>query len=48
MFELGRTFGCEEAWVGTEPDNLAARKLYESRPETGEPAQDFVMYVYEL
>ena len=48
MFEIGRRLGCEEAWVGTEPDNDPARRLYESRAETGEPAQDFVMYVYEL
>jgi aminoglycoside 6'-N-acetyltransferase I len=48
MFEIGRRLGCEEAWVGTEPDNDPARRLYESRAETGEPAQDFVMYVYEI
>lgn len=48
LFAIGRELGCEEAWVGTEPDNLPARKLYESRPEAGEPAQDFVMYVYAL
>ena len=48
MFRLGRQLGCGEAWVGTEPDNAAARALYESRPETGDPAETFVMYVYEL
>lgn len=48
MFAIGRELGCEEAWVGTEPDNLAARRLYEARPEVGEPAQAFVMYVYAL
>jgi aminoglycoside 6'-N-acetyltransferase I len=48
MFKLGRELGCGEAWVGTEPDNLAARRLYESRTETGEPAEPFVMYLYEL
>ncbi|QPC90100.1 GNAT family N-acetyltransferase [Mesorhizobium sp. INR15] len=48
MFALGREHGCEEAWVGTEPDNVAARALYESRKEPGAPAEPFIMYVYEL
>ncbi|PSJ58671.1 GNAT family N-acetyltransferase [Kumtagia ephedrae] len=48
LFAIGRSLGCEEAWVGTEPDNVPARRFYETRPETAEPAQDFVMYVYEL
>ena len=45
MLALGRTLGCAEAWVGTEPDNLPARGLYES---CGACAQPFVMYVYQL
>ena len=45
MFMIGRDQGCEEAWVGTEPDNVAARSLYESRGAVAEP---FVMYVYRL
>ncbi|TGT59765.1 GNAT family N-acetyltransferase, partial [Mesorhizobium sp. M2E.F.Ca.ET.166.01.1.1] len=28
MFEIGREHGCEESWVGTEPDNGPARALY--------------------
>jgi aminoglycoside 6'-N-acetyltransferase I len=48
MFALGREQGCREAWVGTEPDNVAARALYESRSERHGPAEAFVMYVYEL
>lgn len=48
IFALGRELGCEEAWVGTEPDNIAARALYENLPESGGPAEDFVMYVYKL
>lgn len=48
MFALGRELGCEEAWVGTEPDNIAARALYENLPERADPAEDFVMYVYRL
>ncbi|MES0113801.1 GNAT family N-acetyltransferase [Mesorhizobium sp. M0013] len=47
MFALGREQGCGEAWVGTEPDNVPARALYESREVHG-PAESFVMYVYEL
>jgi len=41
----GRDLGCEEAWVGTEPDNGPARALYEAR---GSDAETFVMYFYEL
>lgn len=28
LFEHGRSLGCEDAWLGTEPDNTAARRLY--------------------
>ena len=45
LFTLGREEGCGEAWVGTEHDNLPAKRLYESRGASGEP---FVMYLYEL
>ncbi|MER8677748.1 GNAT family N-acetyltransferase [Mesorhizobium sp. M0615] len=48
MFALGREQGCGEAWVGTEPDNVPGRALYESRKEVHGPAESFVMYVYEL
>jgi aminoglycoside 6'-N-acetyltransferase I len=48
MFALGKENGCGEAWVGTEPDNVAARALYESRSEGHGPAEAFVMYLYEL
>ncbi|RWE68232.1 MAG: GNAT family N-acetyltransferase [Mesorhizobium sp.] len=48
MFELGREHGCEEAWVGTEPDNIAARAPYEARKEPHGSAEEFVMYVYRL
>jgi aminoglycoside 6'-N-acetyltransferase I len=41
----GVSQGCEEAWVGTEPDNGAARALYQGR---GAEAEMFVMYVYDL
>lgn len=45
MFALGASLGCGEAWVGTETDNVAARRLYERRGAEGEA---FVMYLYEL
>jgi ribosomal protein S18 acetylase RimI-like enzyme len=45
MFELGRSLGCEEAWVGTEHDNIPATALYESRKAAPE---SFVMYVFKL
>ncbi|UCI26961.1 GNAT family N-acetyltransferase [Mesorhizobium sp. B2-8-5] len=48
MFAVGREHGCEEAWVGTEPDNEPARALYETRREPHGKAEDFVMYVYRL
>jgi aminoglycoside 6'-N-acetyltransferase I len=44
-FALGRELGCEELWVATEPDNLPARGLYETR---GAPAEPVVMYVFRL
>jgi len=30
LFEHGRSIGCKEAWVLTDQDNVAARKLYQS------------------
>jgi ribosomal protein S18 acetylase RimI-like enzyme len=49
MLDHGKSIGCEEAWVGTEPDNLPARGLYERRRRQGdEGAGAFVMYVFRL
>jgi aminoglycoside 6'-N-acetyltransferase I len=49
MFKHAKAIGCEEAWVGTEPDNLPARGLYEQRRTSGDPAAEpFVMYVFRL
>lgn len=45
MFAHGKALGCEEAWVGTEPDNLPARRLYERHCG---PSETFVMYVCRL
>jgi hypothetical protein len=44
----GREAGCAEAWLGTEPDNLPARALYDGRKEPAEPVETFVMYLYDL
>ncbi len=46
MFAIGKAEGCEEAWVGTELDNIPARALYRARNPSEEDA--FVLYVYEL
>ena len=48
MLDIGRELGCGEAWVGTEPDNLPARGLYESLREKRDEAETFVMFVYPL
>jgi aminoglycoside 6'-N-acetyltransferase I len=49
MLDHGKALGCEEAWVGTEPDNLPARGLYEQRRRQGDDAgEEFVMYVFRL
>jgi aminoglycoside 6'-N-acetyltransferase I len=45
MLALGKEKGCEEAWLGTEADNIPARALYGSRAA---PPQEFVMYVFDL
>jgi len=45
LLQAGRDHGCSEAWVGTETDNAAARKLYESLGEAGEPC---VFFTYKI
>ena len=41
LLQAGRDQGCGEAWVGIEQNNAAARKLYESLGEAGEPCMIF-------
>jgi aminoglycoside 6'-N-acetyltransferase I len=41
----GRTLGCTEAWLGTEEDNVAARRLYEG---AGSKPERFVLYSFPL
>jgi len=43
LIAWGIELGCEEAWVGTEPNNEPARGLYAKR---GAEAETFVMFAY--
>ena len=45
LFARGRERGCEEAWLGTEPDNAAARRLYLA---VGGEEEPMVMYSFRL
>lgn len=45
MRALGRELGCQEAWLGTESDNVPARELYARR---GSQAEPIVMYAFKL
>jgi aminoglycoside 6'-N-acetyltransferase I len=45
MLAHGRALGCTEAWLGTEEDNVPARRLYES---AGSEAESFVLYSFQL
>lgn len=45
LFDLGRELGCNQAWVGTEHDNDAARGLYAS---VGAESESFVLYSFKL
>ena len=44
VFDRADAEGIEEIWLGTEPDNLPARSLYEGTGAKGEPA---VIYYLE-
>jgi ribosomal protein S18 acetylase RimI-like enzyme len=45
MFQLGRSLGCQASWLGTEVDNLPARRLYES---FGDDGIEIVMFDFDL
>lgn len=47
LLDHGRALGCREAWVGTEPDNVAARALY-ARAGGSDPPESFVLYTFDL
>jgi ribosomal protein S18 acetylase RimI-like enzyme/SAM-dependent methyltransferase len=45
LFARGRALGCTEAWLGTEPDNTAARRMYAA---AGGTEQEMVYVTFEL
>src|SRR5690348_6991676 len=45
MLAHGRTLGCTEAWLGTEVENVPARRLYE---RAGSEGERFVLYSFPL
>ena len=45
LFERGRELGCTEAWLGTEVDNKAARRLYAA---VGGSEQRMVYVTFDL
>lgn len=47
LLEWGKSQGCKEAWVATEPDNFAARSLYETTGGTVEE-KPAIVYTYSL
>lgn len=47
LFEHAKTLGCDHAWVTTEKDNQAARRLYEVAGGVEDP-DDIVMADFDL
>lgn len=47
LFERGRALGCRQAWVATEPGNVAARRLYAAAGGTESP-EPSVMVEFDL
>jgi ribosomal protein S18 acetylase RimI-like enzyme len=47
LFERGRSLGCRQAWVGTEPSKTAARRLYAAAGGV-EASEPFVMVEFRL
>lgn len=47
LCEAARARGCASAWVGTEPDNVAANALYRSFADDAEP-ETFVLHEWPL
>ena len=45
VYDFGRRRGCVESWVGTEPDNVEARGLYQSY---GAEPETFVLFARDL
>jgi ribosomal protein S18 acetylase RimI-like enzyme len=42
--DLGREMGCRAAWIATNPENIAAAKLYE---KTGAVGEAMVLFSYD-
>ena len=47
IFERARTLGCTEAWVLTDTDNVAARRMYRAAGGVEEPSRP-VMFTFPL
>lgn len=47
LLEHGRAIGCVDAWIATEPDNIAARKAYVAAGGI-EATDHFVLIEYDL
>ncbi len=47
LLDLGRTLGCQEAWVLTERSNTSARRLYAAAGGL-ESTEDTILYAFEL
>ncbi len=47
LLDLGRTLGCQAAWVLTERSNTSARRLYAAAGGL-ESTEDTILYAFEL
>jgi len=45
LIRLCKTRGCSEMWLGTEEDNVAAIRTYET---TGAKRENFVLFTYQI
>jgi aminoglycoside 6'-N-acetyltransferase I len=48
LLARGRELGCRQAWVATDEDNIAARRLYASMGGTAEEAIIFTIPIAEV
>ncbi len=46
LLEIGKEWGLDEAWVGTEPDNKGGNSLYKSL--NPDETEEFIGYTYKL
>lgn len=45
VLEIAAEWGLDEVWLGTEPDNMAANKLYKSMNPS--EVEEFIGYTYK-